>query len=91
MPWRGMEIAVMGLGVLAFLLSAGIIAFSDGETRYGYALVAILAMSAVSWVADSRARGWALNGAACAGMALYLYLSAELSLWLVAHSVPSLL
>ena len=89
-PFSRSDLVVL-LGVLVFGFSAGIIVFSRTETRFGYALIAILAFSAGAWLLESGKRSSVVNGASFAGLAVYLYLSAELSAWLVAHTVPELL
>ena len=76
------------LGLLLVVFSAAIVAISLSVTRFGYAILMILSFSAVAWLLGSSRRSLLTNGASFAGLALYLLLSAELSAWIVGHTVP---
>ena len=81
---------VILLGSLVAVFSAGVIAFSAVETRFGFAIVAILSFAAVAWFLKSNRRSLLANTAGFGGLVLYIFLSAELSGWIVAHTVPGL-
>ncbi len=76
------------LGWLVVIFSAAIVALSAVETRYGYAMFVVLSFSAVAWLLASSRRSLLTNGAGFAGLALYLFLSAELNGWIAGHAVP---
>ena len=65
-----------------------IIAVSHTATRFGFAIITILSFAAMAWLLKSSRRSLLANGGSFVGLALYLFLSAELSGWIAGHTVP---
>ena len=85
--WSGSGLLVL-LGWLVVVFYSGIIAVSHTATRFGFAIITILSFAAMAWLLKSSRRSLLANGGSFVGLALYLFLSAELSGWIAGHTVP---